>query len=187
MNWNFRIFLIVLLWAALPKAAQGESTKPGGLGSSRLDSLASVVFPAKNQMSMDSVRMDADLKGRLDRSCRDIPVGKAVPRARIYKDDSLLGQIYMWKEKAKPDTVEMAICIDQSGSVRNVAILSYKGPQEGQIKSQRFLNQFKGKSGKSPLTVNRDINAVTGATISSRVTAIGVKKMLCLWKGLEGG
>jgi len=48
------------------------------------------------------------------------------------------------------------------------------------VKEKRFLNQFRGKTLRSSIRVDEDIINYTGATLSSKAVARGVKRALFL-------
>jgi Na+-translocating ferredoxin:NAD+ oxidoreductase RnfG subunit len=60
--------------------------------------------------------------------------------------------------------------------------MSYVEQRGRPIATRRFLDQFIGKTGKSAITAGKDIDAVSGATISSRATAFAVKKVVVLYE-----
>ena len=66
------------------------------------------------------------------------------------------------------------------GDTRDVAVMDYRETRGWEVKEQRFLRQFRGKSLADPITVDRDIVNYTGATLSSHAIAHGVKKALAL-------
>jgi Na+-translocating ferredoxin:NAD+ oxidoreductase RnfG subunit len=60
--------------------------------------------------------------------------------------------------------------------------MSYVEQRGRPIATRRFLDQFLGKTAKSAITIGKDIDAVSGATISSRATAFAVKKVVVLYE-----
>ena len=78
--------------------------------------------------------------------------------------------------------VKYIVALDLTGKVTNLAVMSYVDQRGRSICTRRFLDQFVGKTGKSPITVGKDVDAVSGATISSRATAFAVKKAVVLYE-----
>ncbi len=76
--------------------------------------------------------------------------------------------------------IEMLVGIDEKGKVSGVKVLSHREtPGLGaNIAQPKFLDQFKGKTLKDPIEPKKDIDALTGATISSRAVCEGVKDAL---------
>ena len=74
----------------------------------------------------------------------------------------------------------MVVGIDLKGRVAGIKIISMnETPGLGMKASgSNFLKQFMGKTSKSPLKAKKDIDAITGATITSQAVADGVKQAL---------
>lgn len=75
--------------------------------------------------------------------------------------------------------IEMLVGIDK-GKVKGIKVLSHRetpGLGANIVKSS-FLNQFIGKSLKDLIEPKKDIDAITGATISSRAVCSGVREAL---------
>ncbi|MFT5234146.1 MAG: Na+-translocating ferredoxin:NAD+ oxidoreductase RnfG subunit, partial [Candidatus Krumholzibacteriia bacterium] len=71
-------------------------------------------------------------------------------------------------------------------SVEMVLVMVYRESRGDGVKRQRFLKQFRKKDSADHLRLNRDIVAVSGATMSSRGITAGVKKVLNLVEMLYG-
>ena len=59
-------------------------------------------------------------------------------------------------------------------------------PQGEAIQEKRFRRQFVGKRSKDPITLDKDIDAISGATISSRSATFAARKGLLLAEVLRG-
>jgi Na+-translocating ferredoxin:NAD+ oxidoreductase RnfG subunit len=77
--------------------------------------------------------------------------------------------------------VKYIVALDLAGKVTDLAVMSYVEQRGRPISTKRFLNQFVGKTVKSPVQIGKDVDAVSGATISSRASAFAVKKVLALY------
>ena len=105
----------------------------------------------------------------------------------IYKaisKNKIAGYIIMDNVMGKEQPISYAVSISPTGIVNEVEVMVYRESHGGQIKNQRFRNQFKGKSTSDPLTAGRDIINISGATISVRNITQGVQKVLWVWETL---
>lgn len=64
------------------------------------------------------------------------------------------------------------------GKILDIAVMIYRESRGQEVSRRRFLKQFEGKSLKDPLSTNKDIIKITGATTSVQAVCRGVKKML---------
>jgi Na+-translocating ferredoxin:NAD+ oxidoreductase RnfG subunit len=81
--------------------------------------------------------------------------------------------------------VEFCIALDpKTAKVKNLAVMSYEEKRGRPIARNNFLNQFVGKGSNDPLTVRKDIRAISGATISSDCTCFAVRKAIVMYEEL---
>ena len=78
--------------------------------------------------------------------------------------------------------IDYAVALDPEGKVIQVEILEYRESYGGEIRSENWRNQFKGKTAQSPLLLNQDIMNISGATLSSRHVTEGVKRILAFYE-----
>jgi electron transport complex protein RnfG len=76
--------------------------------------------------------------------------------------------------------ITFAVKISPSGAVERQEIVAYREARGDEVRDERFKRQFIGKTSRDPLRAGDDIAAVSGATISSRAMASGVKRALVL-------
>jgi len=76
------------------------------------------------------------------------------------------------------DNIPYAIGLDADGAVRGIEILEYRESYGGQIREPLWRAQFIGKRNGAPLALKRDIQNISGATLSCRHIADGVKRLL---------
>ena len=84
-------------------------------------------------------------------------------------------------EIGKSEPITFMVGMTPEGKVADVAVMVFRENRGWEVKEKRFLNQFRGKSAKNSIRVNEDILNYTGATLSSKAIARGVKKALLLF------
>ena len=93
-------------------------------------------------------------------------------------DGSLDGFAVIQEEIGKFKLITFIVAIEPDASARRVAVMVYREARGGEVAQRRFLVQYEGKSAASPLSMNRDIVNITGATMSVNSMNFGVKKVL---------
>lgn len=94
------------------------------------------------------------------------------------KGNETTGYAVIKKIRAKLSYITFIVITDNKGITERVTMMEYNGLYGSGIKNETFLRQFRSKSVNAPLSLNSDIDAVTGATISSRVLTNAVKEIL---------
>jgi Na+-translocating ferredoxin:NAD+ oxidoreductase RnfG subunit len=97
---------------------------------------------------------------------------------KIKNEDTLLGYYYLGKAYGKADYFDFIVIFDTNLIVSKVKILVYREDHGGEIGSRRWLKQFIGKDKNSSLKYQKDIAAISGATISAKAMTNEVNKLL---------
>ena len=82
----------------------------------------------------------------------------------------------------KHEFITYAVGIAPGGVVKGIEILVYRETHGFQIREADWRKRFVGKSIKDPLELDADIPNITGATLSCRNVARGVKRLLALYE-----
>ena len=80
------------------------------------------------------------------------------------------------EEKGMHDPIDFAVRFTEAGVVDRVEVMVYREAYGEEIRSPRFRAQFGGKSGGDAITAGKDIDVISGASISSKSMALGVKR-----------
>jgi len=81
----------------------------------------------------------------------------------------------------KHEFIPFAVAIDADGSVKQIEILEYREAYGGQVKNPAWRAQFTGKRHGASLTLRKDIQNISGASLSSRHITDGVKRLLATY------
>jgi Na+-translocating ferredoxin:NAD+ oxidoreductase RnfG subunit len=98
------------------------------------------------------------------------------------KDGERKGVAIIDVEPGKWGPVEFITSMTLNATVKNVRVMSYQEQRGRPIARLAFMNQYRGKSSGSHLTVGKDIIGVSGATISSRAATFAVKKAIVIYE-----
>ncbi len=79
------------------------------------------------------------------------------------------------------DKIPYALALNADGSVKGIEILEYRESYGGQIRDALWRAQFIGKRDVSSFTFNKDIQNISGATLSCRHISDGVKRLLATY------
>lgn len=91
-----------------------------------------------------------------------------------------LGWALELEEKGRFKPITFLVHVGPDRKVAAILVMVYRESQGDEVRRGRFLRQFRGKSADARLRLNRDVTAVSGATMSSRALAAGVKRALVL-------
>lgn len=177
-RFRFRFRILALVWAA----GQGMCMA-GPMGAFYTEEGSRrELFPGYQSVEADTLKLVDSIASRAKALLKG-PLGEreAVFEKVLFKD-SVAGYIYRAREIGKVEFMDFAVALDRDGKVLRVLLTAYRESIGGEVKSKRFMGQFAGKKWASALQLNRDIDGITGATMSSRAITVGVRKAVCFWK-----
>ena len=97
---------------------------------------------------------------------------------KIEKENKLLGFAYLGKAPSKTDEFDYLILLDKNFIIAKTKVLVYREDYGGEIGSKRWLKQFIGKKSSDKLQYEKDIIAISGATISALAMTNAVNSFL---------
>jgi Na+-translocating ferredoxin:NAD+ oxidoreductase RnfG subunit len=81
----------------------------------------------------------------------------------------------------KHEFIPFAVALDAEGAVKSIEILEYREAYGGQVRNPAWRAQFQGKQHGAPLTLRKDIQNISGASLSCRHITDGVKRVLATY------
>jgi Na+-translocating ferredoxin:NAD+ oxidoreductase RnfG subunit len=82
----------------------------------------------------------------------------------------------------KHEFITYAIGLSSDGTVKQIEIMTYRESFGHEVRNPDWRAQFVGKNASAPLKLNQDIKNISGATLSCRHIADGVKRILATYE-----
>jgi Na+-translocating ferredoxin:NAD+ oxidoreductase RnfG subunit len=92
------------------------------------------------------------------------------------------GWLFFDSVVGKHEFIDYAMGISSDGAVVGVEILEYRETYGHQVKDPKWRAQFAGKTTANPLELDKDIQNISGATLSSNNITKGVRRLLHTWQ-----
>ncbi len=102
--------------------------------------------------------------------------------SEIKGPSGLLGYSVESKVVSRSGPFRIRVLLDKQLYVKQASVISYPWDRGRDVRKRAFTSQFEGKGPEDPIQLGKDIDAMTGATISSRVMAEGVRDTIKLLK-----
>ena len=114
---------------------------------------------------------------QIDAIARDSGEKPLSPEVKAWKaaDGSwfLLDQVV-----GKHEFITYAVTLDASGAVKDIEILDYRETFGAQVREAAWRAQFTGKRHGQSLKLGKDVQNISGATLSSKHVTDGVRRLL---------
>ncbi|MGH7803242.1 MAG: FMN-binding protein [Candidatus Binatia bacterium] len=146
------------------------------------------VFPDADRFERSSVEATEDLRTRVRTRLGKLNPTvweRRYPMAVAYRGDEPLGTSIVVEEIGKHRAITFVVGVDPSGEVAGVAVMAYREAYGGEVRSRRFLAQYRGKSAEDALMPGDDVRNLAGATLSARAIGRGVKKAIAVLSSVE--
>lgn len=150
------------------------------------DQALTKVFPRADRLEKETVRLTPAQKQRVERRLGWRLETEEYAIHRGFSGSRLDGYALVTEEVGKYKPITFIVKAAPDFHAEAVEVLVYREPRGGEVRKPRFLRQFKGKTGRSPLRINRDIINITGATLSVRAMSAGVKRALLVMEEVYG-
>ena len=97
---------------------------------------------------------------------------------KIFNDSTLVGYAFIAKAPSKTDKFDYLVLFDLDFIITKIKVLIYREDYGSEIGSKRWLRQFIGKTVNDELKYEKDIIAISGATISAYSMTVAVNNLL---------
>jgi hypothetical protein len=81
----------------------------------------------------------------------------------------------------KHEFIPIVVALDSAGAVKGIEILEYREAYGEEVRNPNWLAQFTGKHNGDTLRLTKDIQNISGATLSSKHITDGVRRLLATY------
>ena len=138
------------------------------------------MFPASTGSTRQLLELSDAERAALGKALGRRIEAKSYPYLEVRTERQVLGVIFLLDVIGQSQPITFAVAVRGDGTVEDVRVMVYRESHGDEIEDHRFRKQFVGKALKDSITLGADIDAISGATISSRSETFAVRKSLAL-------
>jgi len=139
-----------------------------------------VMFPDASAFVPHPVRLTDAQKGVVEKAAKVRMHFPEQPVWQVMADGKPAGWFVLDEVYGKHEFITYAVALDASGAVRGVEILDYRETHGGEIRNPKWRAQFNGARHGAALKLDEDIQNISGATLSCKHIAEGVRRVLAI-------
>lgn len=177
--------LVLAATTATPPARADGAAPEASYFSTR--SVLAEFFPHSEHVGFRTFALDKSIRARLAQRLGYTPARDRYTIFVATTRGQIDGYAVVDDEQGLHQPITFATRLSPRGMVERVEIMVYREPRGDEVRDPRFRKQFQGKTSQDPLRLNRDIDAVSGATVSSASLAVGVRRATILVEELALG
>jgi Na+-translocating ferredoxin:NAD+ oxidoreductase RnfG subunit len=152
----------------------------GGQAYLREADAARAIFPENTASARKTIDISDAEMAALSKALGRRADARSYAYLEVLNEKGVLGYVFILNVIGESQPITFAIGVTADGTLQDVQVMVYREPQGEAIQEKRFRKQFVGKCAKDPITLDKDIDAISGATISSRSATFAARKGLLL-------
>ena len=154
------------------------------------DEAPHAVFPDADRFARRQVPSTPELRGEVARRLGDLKPSIWEPSYEVtaaFAGERPVGRAIVVEEIGKHRAITLVVGVDPQRRVAGVAVMVYREAYGGEIRTRRFLDQYRGKGEDDPLLPSVDVRNITGATLSARAVGRAVRKAIAVLGAIGDG
>lgn len=172
-------FLLVILIFSLSSKINSQEIRE------RIEKVISEEFEKKVFIDYEKYILPVKLKQKIENKARQRFFGEFVYILRIYNNEKLEAAALLDNVPGKELPITFIVIFNRDGKIRLTDVVKYREPYGGAVQSEAWTSQFKGKDNISGYKIGKDIDGITGATISVKSVTAGVHKLSLLYHEIK--
>lgn len=181
-NFPCRLPLIIALWLMLSTGATQQVQAQATFYTPR--TLLAEFFPRSQLVTYKKFELSAEQRRSLEAKLGYSLTKSSYTFYVAKSGETVDGYAILDEEMGQHLPISYGIKFSPRGAIERQEVLVYRERYGDEIRDQRFRQQFIGKTAADPLRPGEEVVAVSGATISSRAMALGVRRCLLLLEEL---
>jgi hypothetical protein len=145
-----------------------------------------LAFPDAERFEEETHILSAEQVAEIQRLSRSRVESRLVTLRRAWREGELLGTVNIDVHRVRTHNEALMVVLGPTGRVLRVQVLTFSEPGEYMPRA-RWYELFVGKGKDDPLRIGHDIDAVTGATLTTGATSDAVRRTLAYNRVLQGG
>jgi len=146
----------------------------------------SLAFPDADRFAARILVLSPAQVGEVEKLSRTKLTSKVVRMQKAWRGEKLLGYFVIDVHNVRTKSEALLVVLDAQGRVSQVRVLAFHEPIDYKP-VQRWYDAFAGKKIGDDLRVGYDVDAVSGATLTTRSTSAAVRRVLAYHKVFFGG
>jgi hypothetical protein len=162
-------------WIALPALVAGATCPAWAVAYLSIEQAQRAIFPQARMEKLE-LHLTPDQRKAIEKASG---VKVRAPRLDLWKVEGG-GWFFVDEVIGKHEFITYALGLNADGSVKQIEVMDYRENYGGEVRRPEWRGQFAGKKHGAKLKIEDDIKNISGATLSCRHLAEGVKRLLAL-------
>jgi len=167
-----------ILWIVVSTVAATQNP----LGGETLEQAVERLFPG-GSFQRQTAYLDAEEQRRVKSLCGTDCRGVVYPYV-VSRGGEVVATLYLDRHTVRSKRETLLVALSPDGAVHSVSVLQFAEPKR-YLPPARWYQQFRGLGVATPPRVGRNIDGMSGATLTTRATAAATHRTLAVHAVLE--
>jgi Na+-translocating ferredoxin:NAD+ oxidoreductase subunit G len=146
----------------------------------RTESIIRSNFSGPVNLEMIKYELPKNTRQKIESAARQKFFSGEVYVYKIFSGNEIKGYAILDNVYGKSMPITFLVIFDPGGNVQSAEVIKYREQYGGAVQNRSWIDQFKGKNIESGYAIGKDVNTISGATISVNSLTAGIRKTVLL-------
>ena len=139
------------------------------------------LYPENTDIRMHILKLDKQMKKEVENQVKQKFYRDKLYYWTISKGDSTMAYAFLDNVIGKSMPITFLVILNIKGDIINTNVIKYREAYGGEVGNKGWLRQFLNRDNNSSYNIGRDIDGISGATISVKSMSKGIQKITTLY------
>jgi Na+-translocating ferredoxin:NAD+ oxidoreductase RnfG subunit len=139
------------------------------------------LYPVDTDFSMHILLLDKQVKKKVENKVKQKFYRDKLYYWNITKGDSTMAYAFLDNVIGKSMPITFLVILNMNGNIINTNVIKYREAYGGEVGNTGWLQQFYTRNNNSRYKIGKDIDGISGATISVKSMSKGLQKITALY------
>ena len=139
------------------------------------------LYPEKTDIRMHILKLDKQIKKEVENQVKQKFYREKLYYWTISQDDTTIAYAFLDNVIGKSMPITFLVILNINGNIINTNVIKYREAYGGEVGNKRWLQQFLYRNNNSSYNIGKDINGISGATISVKSMSKVIQKITTLY------
>ena len=139
------------------------------------------LYPENTDIRMHILKLDNQMKKEVENQVKQKFYRDKLYYWTISQDDTTIAFAFLDNVIGKSMPITFLVILNINGNIINTNVIKYREAYGGEVGNKGWLQQFLYRNNNSSYNIGKDINGISGATISVKSMSKGIQKITTLY------
>jgi len=139
------------------------------------------LYPDNTNIKMHILKLNKHMKKKVENQVKQKFYRDKLYYWNIIKEDTTIAFAFLDNVIGKSMPITFLVVLNINGNIINTNVIKYREAYGGEVSNKGWLRQFESRNKDSSYEINKNIDGISGATISVKSISKGIQKISTLF------